>query len=202
MSTWRSTPSRTARPRSSWSRSAAIPSRSWCSKPSGAAPPSSARCTALDPRVVEIYDFGDLDGYFFVAMQYVEGRNLAEVLHAEQAIDANRAAVIALEICEQLRQVSLLAIHRGARRYQAVEYSHRGPTIPCGCSISASPKRCAPIAMPPRTISAAPAIARRSGWRGRRWISSRTCGRWARRFTKCWPARRRTRRRTRASWKR
>jgi eukaryotic-like serine/threonine-protein kinase len=57
---------------------------------------------ALDPRVVEIYDFGDLDGYFFVAMQYVEGRNLAEVLQAEKAIDPNRAAVIALEICEQL----------------------------------------------------------------------------------------------------
>src|SRR5580704_15532680 len=57
---------------------------------------------AVDPRMVEIYDFGDLDGYFFVAMQYVEGRNLAEVLRAEQALDANRAAVIALEICEQL----------------------------------------------------------------------------------------------------
>jgi hypothetical protein len=57
---------------------------------------------ALDPRVVEIYEFGDADGYFFVAMQFVEGRNLAEVLHAERAIDPNRAAVIALEICEQL----------------------------------------------------------------------------------------------------
>lgn len=57
---------------------------------------------ALDPRVVEIYDVGDADGYFFVAMQYIEGRNLAEVLKAEGSIDANRAAVIALEICEQL----------------------------------------------------------------------------------------------------
>jgi hypothetical protein len=57
---------------------------------------------AVDPRMVEIYDFGDLDGYFFVAMQYVEGRNLAEVLRSEQALDANRAAVIAIEICEQL----------------------------------------------------------------------------------------------------
>lgn len=57
---------------------------------------------ALDPRVVEIYDYGDIEGYFFVAMQYVEGRNLAELLQAEQSIDANRAAVIALEICEQL----------------------------------------------------------------------------------------------------
>src|SRR5689334_4065985 len=57
---------------------------------------------ALDSRVVEVYDFGDADGYFFVAMQYVEGRNLAEVLQAETAIDSTRAATIALEICEQL----------------------------------------------------------------------------------------------------
>ena len=56
----------------------------------------------VDTRMVEIYDSGDLDGYFFVAMQYVEGRNLAEVLQDDQAIDSYRAAVIALEICEQL----------------------------------------------------------------------------------------------------
>src|SRR5689334_3053095 len=56
----------------------------------------------LDPRVVQIYEYGDLDGYFFVAMQYVEGRTLAEVLEADSVIDPNRAAIIALEICEQL----------------------------------------------------------------------------------------------------
>jgi hypothetical protein len=56
----------------------------------------------VDPRMVEIYDTGDVDGYFFVAMQYVEGRNLAEVLRDDHAIDPYRAAVIALEICEQL----------------------------------------------------------------------------------------------------
>ena len=56
----------------------------------------------LDPRVIEVYEFGESDGYFFIAMQYVEGRNLAEVLRAESAIDPYRAASIALEICEQL----------------------------------------------------------------------------------------------------
>ena len=56
----------------------------------------------LDPRVVEVYETGDLDGYFFVAMQYVEGRDLAAVLVAEHTIDSIRAAAIALEICEQL----------------------------------------------------------------------------------------------------
>ena len=59
----------------------------------------------LDPRMVEIYEYGDLDGYFFVAMQYVEGRSLAEVLSSEQVIDPYRAAVISLEICEQLVKI-------------------------------------------------------------------------------------------------
>src|SRR4051794_13985210 len=56
----------------------------------------------LDPRVVEIYEYGDIDGYFFVAMQFVEGRSLADILASDHAVDPCRAAVIALEICEQL----------------------------------------------------------------------------------------------------
>jgi serine/threonine protein kinase len=66
----------------------------------GAAIQSELR--GLDPRVVEVYETGDLDGYFYVAMQYVEGRDLGEVLDAEHTLDSIRAAAIALEICEQL----------------------------------------------------------------------------------------------------
>lgn len=56
----------------------------------------------LDPRVVEIYEYGDIDGYFFVAMQYVEGKTLSDLLTTDRVVDPCRAAVIALEICEQL----------------------------------------------------------------------------------------------------
>src|SRR5262249_12210059 len=57
---------------------------------------------AVDPRMVAVYDSGEQDGYFYVAMQYVEGRTLAEVLSSERAIDPVRAATIALELCVQL----------------------------------------------------------------------------------------------------
>ena len=57
---------------------------------------------AVDPRMVQVYECGEQDGYFYIAMQYVEGRNLAEVLRAECRIDPARAAAIALELCEQL----------------------------------------------------------------------------------------------------
>ena len=33
-----------------------------------------------DPRVIEIYEYGEKDGYFFIAMQYIEGRTLAAVV--------------------------------------------------------------------------------------------------------------------------
>jgi serine/threonine-protein kinase len=61
-----------------------------------------------DSRVVEVYEYGDVDGYFFIAMEYLEGRNLADVLATEHVIDPARATVIALEICEQLT-----ALHSG-----------------------------------------------------------------------------------------
>src|ERR1017187_1418608 len=56
----------------------------------------------IDPRMVEIYEYGDLDGHFFVAMQFIEGRTVADLLAADRVLDPCRAAVIALEICEQL----------------------------------------------------------------------------------------------------
>jgi hypothetical protein len=65
----------------------------------------------LDPRVIEIYDFGDLDGYFYVAMQYVEGRSLAEVLKHDGRMGAYRAARVALEICGQLEKFHASVVH-------------------------------------------------------------------------------------------
>lgn len=58
---------------------------------------------ALDRRILEIYDFGEQSGFFFVAMQYFEGRTLAEILQAERRLDGRRAARYAAEMCSQLR---------------------------------------------------------------------------------------------------
>src|SRR5215212_6339473 len=37
----------------------------------------------LDPRILEVYDFGEQQGCFFVAMEYFEGKNIAELVQAE-----------------------------------------------------------------------------------------------------------------------
>ncbi len=70
-----------------------------------------------DSRVIEIYEFGELDGYFFVAMQYIEGRTVAEILKQEKRIEPARAAKLAQEILSQLDQLhSFQAEIDGERR--------------------------------------------------------------------------------------
>jgi Ser/Thr protein kinase RdoA (MazF antagonist) len=58
-----------------------------------------------DSRVIEIYEYGEWDGYFFVAMQYIEGRTVAEILKQEKRIEPSRAAKLAQEILSQLDQL-------------------------------------------------------------------------------------------------
>ncbi len=55
-----------------------------------------------DKRILEIYEEGEQDGRFFVALQYFPGRTLAEILIAEHRLEAKRAARYAAEICNQL----------------------------------------------------------------------------------------------------
>lgn len=57
---------------------------------------------AMDKRILEVYEFGEQENCFFVAMEYCEGRSLAEILQEERRIDAERAARYAVEVCSQL----------------------------------------------------------------------------------------------------
>jgi eukaryotic-like serine/threonine-protein kinase len=70
-----------------------------------------------DSRVIEVYDYGHLEGFFFVSMQYIEGRTLAEILKQEGRIEPERAARFAVEILSQLDNLhSFQATIDGQRR--------------------------------------------------------------------------------------
>src|SRR5947209_12918226 len=56
----------------------------------------------IDPRVLEVYECGEQDNCFFVAMEYCEGRSLADLLQAECRLDPMRAARYVIEVCSQL----------------------------------------------------------------------------------------------------
>src|SRR5512143_745406 len=55
------------------------------------------------PNTVNIYDFGqDTDGTLFIAMEYIEGRSLRQVIHHEAPLAPRRALAIALQVAASL----------------------------------------------------------------------------------------------------
>lgn len=70
-----------------------------------------------DSRIIEVYEYGECDGCFFIAMQYIEGYTIAEILKNEQRIEPARAAKVAIEILSQLDRLhSFQADIDGERR--------------------------------------------------------------------------------------
>ena len=55
------------------------------------------------PNTVTLYDFGqDSDGALFIAMEYLEGRSLRELLHREGPLPPPRAIAICEQVCSSL----------------------------------------------------------------------------------------------------
>jgi tetratricopeptide (TPR) repeat protein/predicted Ser/Thr protein kinase len=71
-----------------------------------------AKLADIDPRVVKIFDAEDLDGYFGVAMEYVEGQDLSDLMRAGP-VPVDEAVDIALAICETLQHAHALRIVHG-----------------------------------------------------------------------------------------
>jgi eukaryotic-like serine/threonine-protein kinase len=54
------------------------------------------------PQVAAVYEQGDHDGFYWVAMEYVAGDDLAAVIEREAPLPEERAVRIALQLCEML----------------------------------------------------------------------------------------------------
>jgi tetratricopeptide (TPR) repeat protein len=68
-----------------------------------------AKLAEIDSRVVKIFDAADMDGYFVVAMEYVEGQDLSDLMrHGPAAPDD--AVDIALAICQTLEHAHSLEV--------------------------------------------------------------------------------------------
>ncbi len=71
----------------------------------------------IDPRILEIYDCGEQDGCFFVAMEYFSGKSIAEILTLERRLDPLRAVKYAAEVCSQLDRLhSFVSDLQGQRK--------------------------------------------------------------------------------------
>ncbi|MEO2164810.1 MAG: Stk1 family PASTA domain-containing Ser/Thr kinase [Acidimicrobiales bacterium] len=54
------------------------------------------------PNIVSVYDWGEQAGTYFIVMEYVEGRSLAEILQSEGPLHPDRAAEVATDIAAAL----------------------------------------------------------------------------------------------------
>jgi len=54
------------------------------------------------PQIVTVYDFGDADGLYYFTMEYVDGRNLRDLLQ-EGPLPPAQARSLVLQICEALQ---------------------------------------------------------------------------------------------------
>ncbi len=64
-----------------------------------------ARLAALlqHPNIVQIFDYGKIDNTYFIAMEYIDGKNLGEILDAMKiGLPVDQAVYIVSEICKGL----------------------------------------------------------------------------------------------------
>jgi tRNA A-37 threonylcarbamoyl transferase component Bud32 len=54
------------------------------------------------PQIVTVHDFGDVDGLYYFTMEYVDGRNLRDLLH-EGPLPPAQARSLVLQICDALQ---------------------------------------------------------------------------------------------------
>jgi serine/threonine protein kinase len=72
-------------------------------------------CSRLrHPNTIKVFDYGQSeDGHLFIAMEFLEGRTLAEELKLRKRLDARRVCLIALQICNSLAEAHRAGIvHR------------------------------------------------------------------------------------------
>ena len=55
------------------------------------------------PNIVTIYDAGKAGGVFYIAMEYIEGRSLAAVLHQKKSLPATEIVEVGTQVCAGLQ---------------------------------------------------------------------------------------------------
>ena len=85
-----------------------------------------AQLCMIEARVPKIHSFGDRDGFFCIDMEYVEGRDLSEIIRSG-ALEAHAAAGIAREICSVLRNAHSISLQVGGRELRAIVHGDIKP---------------------------------------------------------------------------
>src|ERR1700681_1735221 len=85
-----------------------------------------AHLAAVDPRVVRVYDSGDLDDYFFVAMEYIDGQDLAELMRRGR-LEVEFAADVAVAVAETLDHAHTLQVALDGKDFHGIVHGDIKP---------------------------------------------------------------------------
>jgi serine/threonine protein kinase len=85
-----------------------------------------ARLAAIDPHVVHVYQSGDLDGFFFVAMEFIDGRDLAEWMRGGP-LTPEFATEVAQAVAETLDHAHNLDVEIDGKRYHGIVHGDIKP---------------------------------------------------------------------------
>jgi serine/threonine protein kinase len=99
---------------------------------------ATAAATVRDPHVVTVYDWGEDAGSVFVAMEYVDGTNLAETLRESRRLSPDRAAAIGAAVAEGLDAAHGAGVVHGGLTPSDVLLSRNGDVKLCDFGTAAA----------------------------------------------------------------
>ena len=84
-----------------------------------------ARLADVDPHVVRVYGAGDIEGFFHVAMEYVDGQDLAELMRGK--LEVEFAVDVALAVAQTLEHAHKLETSVGGKWIQGIVHGDIKP---------------------------------------------------------------------------
>ncbi len=92
-----------------------------------------------DPYIIPVYEAGEADGVLFIAMRYVAGGDLRQVIEREGALEADRAAEFVSPVASALDAAhSVGLVHRDVKPGNILVDRRAGRPTTCTCRTSAS----------------------------------------------------------------
>ena len=85
-----------------------------------------AKLAAVDPRVVRVYDCGDIDGFFYVAMEYIDGQDLAELTRRGR-LAPEFAAEVASSVAQTLENAHQLSVEIEGKEFHGIVHGDIKP---------------------------------------------------------------------------
>jgi tetratricopeptide (TPR) repeat protein len=85
---------------------------------------------AVDGHVAHIYESGDMDGYFYVAMEYVEGQDLSERMRSggrPQTLPVEFAVDVAIAVAGTLESAHNLEVNIGGKSFRGIVHGDIKP---------------------------------------------------------------------------